>query len=121
MTSHNPHTDSTGMPYQRYLDATHAARDQYLATTYTAHRAYLTGPYPDRALYQRVEITAWEVYYAAARAAWERYTAEISAPEPLPVRTPGQSAPPENHPWPTGYEVPGPARPTYTPNQEGDQ
>lgn len=121
MTSHNPPTHGTVMPYQRYLDATHAARDQYLATTYAAHRMYLTGPWPDRTTYQQVENSAWTTYYAAAREAWQRYTAEVAPPEPLPVRIPPDTNNPENRPWPTGYEVPGPAQPTYTPTPKGDQ
>lgn len=92
MTSVNPVSHGSVMPYKRYLDATHAARDQYLATTYHAHRQYLTGPWPDRATYQTVENTAWNVYYQAAREAWQRYTAELDTADPLPQRIPGHTA-----------------------------
>lgn len=92
MTSHYPPTGRDVMPFQRYLDATHAARDAYLATTYAAHRQYLTGPWPDRTTYQQVENTAWTVYYTAAREAWQRYTDELSPP-PVPSPTPPEQSP----------------------------
>jgi hypothetical protein len=143
MTSVNPATHGSVMPFKRYIDATHAARDQYLNTTYHAHRMYLTGPWPDRETYQQVENTAWRVYYTASREAWQRYTSEVEPPEPLPARVPGAAirhvciatpcpecgynqdrdpaATPSDRPWPAGYDVPGPSRPTYPPNQDGTE
>ena len=85
MTTPNHPARGSVMPFQRYLDATHAARDQYLATTYAAHRLYLTGPWPDRVTYQKVETDAWNVYYTAARLAWQRYTNELSPGEDPPA------------------------------------